>query len=366
MQSYGGKLFLIAILLTGAVASWTGCNKSTDSGPKKRIVFLTNGNSPFWDAARYGLEQGAKDFKLADAGLEAVMEVNDGTPKGQIDKLRQYGNQADIVGIAVSALDADNIAVAEEMKKLRDNGMQVICVDADVNPEKFRASRAYYIGTDNLTGGKALGAAARELLKARGKTSGKYVQFVGRTGSDNARKRMDGFNQAVGAEFTEADRMGDDLKRDKARENVRNSITNHPDLVALVGIWSYNAPAIVDVVEEKAAQGKYTLVGFDAEPLAVTQMSEGKIDAIVVQDPYDMGYKSVRLLKAMLEKDDAVVKEMFPSAGGPDGDLHITGLKVVVPNDSSPLKAEMFDKSVSFMTLDAFKGWLDKFGLKGS
>jgi ribose transport system substrate-binding protein len=252
------------------------------------------------------------------------------------------------------------------MKKLRDNGIQVICVDADVNPEKFRASRAYYIGTDNLTGGRALGTAARELLKSRNKTSGSYVQFVGRTGSDNARKRMDGFKETIGPDFKEADRMGDDLKRDKARENVRNSITNHPDLVALVGIWSYNVPAIVDIVDEAKVQGKYTLVGFDAEPLAVMQMGEGKIDAIVVQDPYDMGYKSIRLLKAMLDKDDAVIKEMFPNDGKPDGDLHITGLKVVVPDSNSPLKAEMFDKSVNFMTLDAFKAWLDKYNLTGS
>jgi ribose transport system substrate-binding protein len=79
-----------------------------------------------------------------------------------------------------------------------------------------------------------------------------------------------------------------------------------------------------------------------------------------------MGYKSVRLLKAMIEKDEVVVKEMFPSAGSPDSDLHITGLKVVVPDSNSPLKAEMFDKSVTFMTLDTFKAWLTKYNLTGS
>ncbi len=356
------------------LAATSGCSSNqagqqgsngSGSGGQKRLVLLTNGNSPFWDACRAGLEAGAKDFKIEEGGLTAVMEVNDGTPKGQIDKLRQYGNQADVVGIAVSALDADNIAVAEEMKKLRDKGIKVICVDADVNRERFKDSRAYYIGTDNLTGGKALGTAAKGLLDARGKTSGSYVQFVGRTGSDNARKRMDGFNEAIGKNFKEADRMGDDLKRDKARENVRNAITNNPDLAALVGIWSYNAPAIVDVVEEKNVAGKFVVVGFDAEPLAVEQMAQGKIDAMVVQDPYDMGYKAVQLLKAMVEEDDAVVKQLFPSEGD-DAALHITGLKVVVADDKSPLKAEMFDQSTQFMTLATFQEWLDKYGLKGS
>ncbi len=356
-------LLLFAIVLTGGCG--TGSGGSGGGSGKKRIILLTNGNSPFWDACRAGLQAGEKDFNLSDAGLVAVMEVNDGTPKGQIDKLRQYGNQADVVAIAVSALDADNIAVAEEMKKLRGKGIKVICVDADVNRDRFKDSRAYYIGTDNLTGGKALGTAAKGLLDSRSVMKGSYVQFVGRTGSDNARKRMDGFNQTVGEGFEEADRMGDDLKRDKSRENVRNAITNHPDLVALVGIWSYNAPAIVDVVEEKDVQGKYVVVGFDAEPLAVEYMIQGKIDAMVVQDPYDMGYKAVQLLKAMIEGDDKVVKELFPGEGD-DADMHITGLKVVVPDKKSPLKAEMFDESTQFMTLKEFKSWLDKYGLKGS
>jgi ribose transport system substrate-binding protein len=358
-------LLLAAFVLTGGCGPGSGGGSAGGGAGKKRIILLTNGNSPFWDACRAGLQAGDKDFGLSDAGLVAVMEVNDGTPKGQIDKLRQYGNQADVVGIAVSALDADNIAVAEEMKKLRDKGIKVICVDADVNRDRFKDSRAYYIGTDNLTGGKALGTAAKGLLDSRSVMQGSYVQFVGRTGSDNARKRMDGFNQAVGEGFEEADRMGDDLKRDKSRENVRNAITNHPDLVALVGIWSYNAPAIVDVVEEKGVQGKYVVVGFDAEPLAVEYMAQGKIDAMVVQDPYDMGYKAVQLLKAMIEGDEKTVKELFPGEGD-DADMHITGLKVVVPDEKSPLKAEMFDASTQFMTLAEFKSWLDKYGLKGS
>ncbi len=51
----------------------------------------------------------------------------------------------------------------------------------------------------------------------------------------------------------------------------------------------------------------------------------------------------MRLLKAMVQKDEATVNEMFPNAGQPDGDLYDTGLKIVVPDGDSPLKAEMFD-----------------------
>lgn len=354
-------------------SSTTNSGTSGSSSPAlgaKRIILLTNGNSPFWDACRFGLQAGEKEFDLEASGLKAVMEVNDGTPRGQIDKLRQFASQNDIVGIAVSALDADNAAVVDEMRKLRKKGVHIICVDADVNREKFRDARPYYIGTDNLKGGIALGVAGKGVLEARSHTMGSYVQFVGRTGSHNARERMDGFKQAVGSSFNDADRMGDDLDRTKARENVRNAVTNHKDLVALVGIWSYNAPAIVDVCKEKGLRKEggpmTTVVTFDAEPIAIDQMGDGQIDAMVVQNPYDMGYQAVKLLKAMIEKNEAVIAGMFPRAGEPDGDLYDTGLKVVVPDEGSPLKAEMFESNVQFLTLSAFREWLAKYDLKGS
>lgn len=365
-------LVLAALLLTGCPADNGGADGSSSNGgdgqAEKRLILLTNGNSPFWDACRFGLQDGAKDLKLQEElGVEAVMEVNDGTAKGQIDKLRQFAGQSDIVAVAVSALTADNAQVADEMRKLQEQGVHVICIDADVNREKFRDARQVYIGTDNLKGGVALGICGRELLKAKGVESGSYVQFVGFPGSDNATKRMNGFKEAVGGNYAEADRMGDELDRTRARDNVRNAIRNHQDLVALVGIWSYNAPAIVDVVTQDGNRDEFVIVTFDAEPIAIKQMEEGKIDAMVVQNPYKMGYEGVRFLKAKLEGDDETINEMFPNLGQTDsGDLFDTGLKVVVPDENSPLKKEMFDENVEFLTLSQFKAWLDQYNLKGS
>jgi ribose transport system substrate-binding protein len=338
---------------------------SARAAEPKRLVFLVNNSSEFWLCAKQGLEAAQTELKLGDAGLKAVMLECDGTPKSQLDKLRQLGTQTDVAGLAISALDADNVAIAEAMRDLKKKGVQVVCVDSDVNRQRLRDARSYYLGTDNVRGGKCLGIACRELLLAKGKTAGGYVQFVGRTGSQNAQERMNGFTEMVGSQFKQLDRMADDGNRRKAQENVRNAIGNHPDLAALVGIWSYNAPAIADVVKEKNAAGKFVVVCFDAEPLAVQYMGEGRIDAMVVQNPYMMGYQSMRLLKAMIAKDESVIKEMFPGQG-PDADIFDTGLKVVAPDSSATLKAEQFDKSVQFVPLSEFKAWLDKYGLKGS
>jgi ribose transport system substrate-binding protein len=360
-----GQFALLAALVLTACLS--GCAPSSSS-QAKRFIFITNGDDPFWDACNAGLVEGAKVHELEKAGYRVVMEKNNGTAQGQIDKLRQYASQSDIAGVAISVIQADNPAIIEEMRNLKKRGVQIITVDGDVNREKFRDARPYYIGTDNIVGGRALGTAAKQLLASRDVKSGGYVQFAGFTDNDNARSRMNGFQEAVGAEYAEIDRMPDGMDRSKARDNVRNAIANHGDkLVALVGIWAYNAPAIAEVVTERNVREKLTVVTFDAQAIALEHMAAGRIDAMVVQNPFDMGQQTVRLLKAMATGDKATVAEMFPKEGQPDGDIYTTGLRVVAPDDKSPLKADMFDaKTVEFMLLPDFRAWLTKYNLTSS
>src|SRR5262245_51662956 len=114
------RLVILAALVALSAACRTPGETGSGPAPKsaasgtaaRRLVLLNNGNSPFWDACRLGLQEAARDLKLADVGLSVVMEVNDGTVQGQIDRLRQLSNMRDVAGVAISALDADNAAVA--------------------------------------------------------------------------------------------------------------------------------------------------------------------------------------------------------------------------------------------------------------
>jgi ribose transport system substrate-binding protein len=355
----------VALVLFGALGTvMIGCSSggTEQASDLKRIIILTNGNSPFWDACRAGLQEADTKLELAKSGLRAVVEVNDGTDRGQIDKLRQFATQTDIVGVGVSVNTAGNEAIVEEMRKLGQKGIHVVTIDSDVDRDKHRDARFAFIGTDNLQGGRELGKCAKGLLS----DGGEYVTFVGITGAQNARERVGGFAEGAGQKFKSKDNMGDDTDRTRARENVRNAITNHPNLKALVGIWSYNAPAIVDVVREKNVRDRYKVIVFDAEPVAIEEMGNGMIDVMVVQNPYEMGYQGVRLLKALHLDEKKTVTEMLPNHGKPEGDIYDTGLKVVVPDTGSPLKGEMFDKKTQFLELTEFRDWLKKYKLTGS
>jgi ribose transport system substrate-binding protein len=370
----------VAILLLASGLALAGCNSAGPSaapgekappsagGKTKRIMFVTNGDDPFWDALLSGLNEGAKQHKLAEAGLSVQRDVNNGTAEGQIEKLRQYATQDDIAGVAISVIQADNAAIIEEMRNLQKKGIKVITVDGDVNRQLYRDARTYYVGTDNIVGGRALGTAAKALLEDKGYKSGGYVQFAGFTDNDNARSRMDGVKETIGSSYEEFSREADDMNLQRARDNVRNAILNRGDkLVALIGIWAYNAPAIADVVTETKMRDKLVVATFDAQAGAVADMEERRIDVMVVQNPFDMGVQTCRIVKAMVGGDEATLKEMFPKQGQADGDIYTTGLRVVVPSEKSPVKPSLFDaKVVEYMLLPEFRAWLNKYKLQSS
>lgn len=347
----------------GSAASSASKTAEPADGQLKRLIFLTNNSAPFWDAVRAGVDDANKDLDLAAAGFHAVMDVNDGKLESQIDKLRRYATESDVAGVAISVIRADNAAIADELRNLRKQGIPVVTVDADVDRETARDARVAFIGTDNLKGGQVLGQCAR-MLRPEG---GEYVAFFGEASSQNVVERTGGFAEGAGDAFLQKDLMADGVDLSKARDNVRNAIRNHPDLNILVGIWSYNAPAIVDVaVNELKRRSDFTIVTFDAEPGAIEMMGQGGIDAMVVQNPYAMGRQSMKLLKALNQNDKTMIEEMLPGLGQPNGDLYDTGLKVVVPNADSPVKADSLPQNVQHLTLKEFQEWLAKYGLSGS
>lgn len=346
----------------GASSGTNGSSATADLQPSetRRIVVLTNGYSPFWTAVEAGMEAAAEELNLAADGYAVSLEVNDATDAGQIDKLRQLGTQSDVVAIGISVVVRDNPQIADELRALRDKGVEIVAIDSDFAPE-FYDARLAYVGSNNLAAGRLLGKVAAVVMPA----GGQYVTFVGRTSAHNAVERIDGFAEGAGAAYASADSMGDDVDLNRSQENVRNAIRNHPDLKMLVGIWSYNAGCIVDVVAELEVRERFKIVAFDADPPAIVGLEDGSIDALVVQNPHRMGYDGVRLLKALVEGDATTIDEMLPRRNEAGGAVIDTGLKVVVPDGDTPLKPEAFE-GVEFFRLKDFREWLKRHNLSSS
>ena len=326
----------------GGAAGGAGAGGKSGATGDFKIVILTNSSSPFWDACDRGLKDAGQEL-----GVRVELVRNDATEGGQIRRLEQLATQNDVKGIGVSVLESQASGVLEQMQALRAKGVKVITVDSD-GP---REGREAFVGTNNLEAGRELGRLAAQLRP----DGGKAVAFVGILGAQNAQERIQGLKEGLGKKIELVDSMEDSVNESKARNNVTAAIQNHPDVNILAGIWSYNAPAITDVVSAAGRRKDFTIVAFDAEPSAIGAMDQGLIDAMVVQDPYQMGYTGVKLLHRLITGDKAGAEELLKGS-----DMIDTGLKVIVPNDKSPAKSKFR------MTLSEFKSWLAEKGLEGS
>ncbi len=319
----------------------TGGASSSGSIDRPRFVFVTNGNSPFWDAARKGLDDAAKEF-----GAEVELIRNDGSPGGQIRRLEQVAAQRDVKGVMVSVVEPNASGIIDQMKALRAKGIPVLALDSDGQKE----TREAYIGTNNIEAGRALGRVAAQLLPE----GGKAVAFVGMRSAQNALERVNGFKEGAGEKIQVVDVMEDLVDVNKARRNVAAAMQNHPDVKMLVGIWSYNAPAIVDEVKAAGKRASLKLVTFDAEPNTLLALKEGFLDATAVQNPYMMAYWGVKVLKAILAGDQAVIKSIVGESGIKD-----TGVRLVTPDDTTVT-------SPYLIRFSEFKKDLDAKGLTSS
>ncbi len=335
-----------------ALLLMTGCQGGGE-GEGPEILFVTNSNADWWDAVEKGMRDGAKEFQI-----NAEMRRNEGSTQGQVEKLREAISLPGVKAVAVSVIEADAPGVLDAMEELQKAGKIVITIDSDVAAGKTKARQAY-IGTNNVKAGEAAGRAA-QALRPEG---GRVVTFVGTSSAANARERKSGFFQGAGEAFTDVETFEDNGDHSRAASNVQNALTKYNDLDLMLGLWSYNAPAIAEeVAKSPDIRKKTTVVTFDLDQAAVTHLEEGNIDVSVCQNPYEMGYQGVRLLKAMLEKDEKTIEEILPN-----GKTREIDVRVIVPDADSPvMKLREGDAKDDVITIEEMKSWLKSKGLKSS
>ncbi len=318
------------------------------AGP--RLIFITNDTSDWWTTVEKGMHDGAKEF-----GAQAEMHRGDGEPAHQIQRIEDVISLPDVQGVAISVLEAESPGIADKMRELQAAGKIVIAIDSDGQKDARRA----YIGTFNRKAGEVAGKAARQLRPQGGKT----VAFVGTAAAANASERREGFFAGAGEGFRLSPRqdalevLEDGTDKTRAQSNVQTAISKYPQAGVFLGLWSYNAHFIAEEFAKfPDLRQKVTIVTFDLDEAAVDDVAKGAIDVTVCQNPYQMGYLGVRLLKALIGKDQKTIDEMLP--GGTDS--IDTGVRVIVPNEGSAVTGD------NVISIGEMKKWLASKGLKSS
>jgi ribose transport system substrate-binding protein len=295
MQRQKSVRLVSAILCTLVCAFISAsCNKNgggtnSGAGGKHKLAFVTNNPSDFWTIARKGTEKAAKDIP----GIEVEFRINpDNTAAEQqriVDDLLAKG----IDGIAISPVDPAN-----QSPMLNRAASQALVVTQDSDAPN--TNRACYIGTDNVEAGRQAGRLVKEALPQ----GGKIMVFVGVLDAANARERFQGLKEVLaGSNVQIVDVRTDNADRVRAKSNAADTLVNVPDIAGLVGLWSYNGPAILSAVKEANKIDKVKIVAFDEEDETLGGIRDGAIYATVVQQPFEFGYQSMVLMAKVLGGD---------------------------------------------------------------
>lgn len=292
---------LLSLFFVSCQPSPSGTNKDAGAaGTKHKLAFVTNNASEFWTIARKGTEKAAKeipdiqvDFRIPAGGTAAEQQ-------SIIDDLLANG----VKGIAISPVDPKN--QTGMLNRVADQAL-VVTQDSDA-PD---SNRMCYIGTDNVAAGRQAG----QLLKEALPQGGKVMVFVGTLDAANARQRFQGLKEALeGSNITIIDTRTDNTDRVRAKSNASDTIVNNPDIAGMVGLWSYNGPAILSAVREANKIDKIKIVAFDEEDETLNGVKDGAIYATVVQQPFEFGYRSMELMSKYLNGDKSQIpasKQIF-------------------------------------------------------
>src|SRR5438094_4374415 len=289
----------VALSLTLFLGS---CEKSGDEPGGKpggaqrkrlKLAFVSNNASSFWTIARAGCDDAKKelgnvevDFRIPSSGTAAEQ-------RQILDDLVARG----IDGIAVSPVDPAN--QTEFLNQIASQTL-LICHDSDAPPSK----RVCYIGTDNT----AAGVQAGKLIKEALPNGGKIMLFVGTLDAQNAKERLAGIKQELqGSKIEIIDVRTDETDRVRAQKNVEDTLVKYPDVACLVGLWSYNGPAILNAVKSGGKAGQVKIVCFDEEAETLLGVADGTIHGTVVQQPFEFGKQAITRMAKYLGGDKAAL-----------------------------------------------------------
>lgn len=258
-------------------------------------------NHIFWLTVKAGAEKAAAEAGYSVEWNAPALEID---AKRQQDIIESMVNRK-LAGIALAPVDKK--AMVNIVERAAAAGIPTVIYDSDVDTAK----RVSYIATDNREGGRMAARRIGEVLGGKGKVG--VIGFM--AGSASTMEREDGFLEELKAKFPGIEMVGLQFgmaDRAKAMAVTENMMTAHPDLA---GLFADNESSLSGAVQalKSRANKKIKLVGFDASDALIADLKEGWIDSLVLQDPFRMGYDSVKAITKKLSGETVAGRQDLPA-----------------------------------------------------
>ncbi|MEJ2287258.1 MAG: ABC transporter substrate-binding protein [Deinococcales bacterium] len=278
---------LITVLAVAALAGAWGLAQNAPVSSLTIPVIVKATNSQYWQYVFAGAKAAAKDLGINVKTLGAPAE-SDVAQEISILEDAVTQNPPAIV-IAPTAYDP----LAAPIEKATKAGIPVIVIDSSVNTNAY----ASFLSTDNEAAGRLAADQLAAAIKAKtGSDSGNvaYLTALPNVGSLTARDK--GFTEEIASKYPNlkvVDHRYGNNDPAKALSNTNDILTKYPDLVGIFADNNMMGDGAGRSVQENNKTGKISLVAFDTDDQEISFLKSGVIDALIVQDPYMMGYAGV-------------------------------------------------------------------------
>ncbi len=280
-------------LLIAGFAMLAGCGGQSSApspdgtapapGGKLTIAVIPKGLAhQFWLTVKAGAEAAGKE-----AGADVVWQG----PAKETELDKQLNIVQDMISRKVSALvlaACDENALIPPIQKAMNAKIPVVTIDSGVKSDLPLS----FVATDNVAGAKAAAETLAKLIGEEGPVG--LIPFV--PGAATSEMREQGFKEGIAAfpkiQLAATNYCMSDVA--KGMDVTQDMLTAHPDLK---GIFAANEAAAIGAAQAIKSSGKVgqvKLVAFDASEEELAALKDGVIQALVVQNPFKMGYMGVK------------------------------------------------------------------------
>ena len=277
----------VAIGLIGATAL-AGLVQTASAAEKPTIpIIVKDTTSNFWQIVLAGARKAGLDLNanVPELGAQSESDIN-----GQISILENAvsGNPAAIV-IAPTQFAALGKPIDEAAKKVK-----IVGIDSAADSKAFVS----FLQTDNVQGGRVAADGLAAAITAKyGKAEGDVALITSLPGVGSLDQRAKGFKEEIAAKYPGlklvADKVADGMAT-TALNIMTDLITANPNLRGVFASNLIMAQGGGQAIAENKAADKIELVGFDSDSKLIAFLKDGTIKALVIQDPYRMGYEGVK------------------------------------------------------------------------
>jgi len=250
-------------------------------------VIVKDTTSPYWQIVLAGARQAGKDLgvKVPELGAQSESDIN-----GQITILENAvaGKPAAVV-ISPTEFKALGAPIDTAAKSV-----PIIGIDSSADSKAFTS----FLTTNNETGGKVAADGLADAIKAKtGGVKGDIAIITSLPGVGSLDARDKGFKEEIAAKYPDLHIIADKVADGQATTGLNittDLLTANPNLVGIFADNLIMGEGACQAIAENKAAGKVALVNFDSDDKTLGFLNDGTTAALVVQDPYRMGYDGVK------------------------------------------------------------------------